>query len=467
MVSLTGSLPKVLTDHQIASMHQAALDVIEHIGLAVSHPHLLAALAGQSGVDIREGRVYVCAPLVDDIVTETCRRARANAPSDGQGVRILTTGHASHILDPYTRTMREITTADLEEAARLAEALRGRGVLGGAPGFPSDTPPHLRQIKQFKITLENCRSRGHPGPDLIPEAELIREMCRVVGADFHTGVHVISPLRLEGNELDIAMHFAADGLSVPVGTMPTAGVTAPIRLPALFVQAMAEAIGGCAILRLAGLEHASFWVNAYPADMRSLNLVYGSPEHILCDLMQLAINGWYGLATAAKGLITMAKEPDMQAATDGAMHTAALMLAGATTISGAGALSHDEAYSPEKLMIDCEIVEYVQRLLRGFPFELSPALEEEIAQGIAAGGFAGLESTVRSYRDVYWLPRLFTHDLLGQWQREGAPSLRDRARAAMEEAVRGYDYALPAEQQSELDRIYTWAEAHLMSRVQQ
>lgn len=462
MNTLQGILPAMLSDAEIQRLHEGALALIERVGIAVSDPRLLSRLAGISGVRISAGRVHVSGAVVDDLVAENRQaQPRLALPRESGEIRVLTTGHASHILDPASGKVRPIKCDDLARAARLTEALSPLGVLGGAPGFPSDVAPAMSAIRQFKITLENCRYRGHPGADLIQAAEVIREMCQVVGAPFSTGVHMISPLRLEGNECDIALHFEAESLSVPVGTMPVAGVTAPVQLEGLFQQAMAEVMGGYALLRLAGLQNVSFWVNAYPADMQSLSLVYGSPEHILCDLMQLAINRWYGRSTAAKSLTTMAKAPDMQAATDAATHTAVLMMAGASTTSGAGALSLDEVYSPVKLMIDCDVVDYCRRLVRGLQYPAATSFEDDILQGIAEGTFAGLGATVQAYREVYWHPRLFTRDSLARWQHGGEVSLQQAALDQITKAQRQYDYSLPVEQQRELDRIYARAEAAL------
>jgi trimethylamine---corrinoid protein Co-methyltransferase len=344
----------------------------------------------------------------------------------------------------------------------LAECLAGRGLAAGAPGIPSDVPAPMRQLCQFRVTLENCRARGVPALNDVPSAEVARAMCAVVGAPFSTGVHVISPLRLEGNEFDIALHYLDQGLPVGVGAMPTAGVTAPVSLPALFVQALAEVMGGYAVLRLLGCEQASFWVNAYPADMHTANLVMGSPEHVLCDLMQLAINAHYSGGTPAKGFMTMSKSPDMQAATDAATHTATLALAGATSFSDAGTLSLDEVYSVEKLLIDLEIADYARRLTQGVGFDAAALGWEQIAAGVESGTFMAEPETVAHYRDVYWLPRLFTHELLGQWQAGGAASLRQKAMAEAHAARRSYAYELPADQSRELKRIYSSAERSLV-----
>lgn len=461
---LGGLLPPVLSERQIMRMQQAALDILEHIGLLTRREDVRDALAGQSGVTVRGERVHLAAWLTGELVAGWRKRslARAQEKHAGAPYSILALTHGMNILDPSTDLIRPLTCADVVAGTRLVEALRIRQVSGGAPGIPMDIPPRLQQIMQFKITLENGRDRSLPAINEPQAGEVIREMCHVVGIPFSTALHMISPLRLEGNEFDLVLHFAMKDREVGVGTMPTAGVTAPVQLPQLFIQSMAEVIGGFAVLRLLGFDKAGFWVNAYPADMHNLGLIMGSPESILCDLMQLAINAYYGVTVTTKPLLTMSHTLDMQTATDSAAHGMALALAGATRFCDGGSLSLDEIWSPEKLLIDCEIIAYLQQVTKGFTFDEEFFCTECFAEGIETGMFVGLDATARHYRDVYWRPRLFRHDKLAQWQAEGEQTLRDHARDAIAEAMQTYDYQLPAEQQRELDRLYHWAEAHLV-----
>ncbi|MHB0876335.1 MAG: trimethylamine methyltransferase family protein [Anaerolineae bacterium] len=463
MPVLGGCLPPVLGDAEIAGMEEAAFGVLEHVGLAVSRDDMRRGLEGQPGVRVDGQRVYLAPWRTGELVEERrCRPPRRPASGAERGFTIYSGGHGLNILEPGTELARPLTCDDLVAATRLVECLRDRGLRGGAPGIPADVPAPLRQLRQFRITLENCQHRGAPALNDVATAEAAREMCDAVGASFSTGVHVVSPLRLEANEVDIAMHYRAENLPLSVGTMPTAGVTAPVQPVGLFVQAMAEVMGGYAVFRMLGFDRASFWVNAYPADMRTLSITFGSPEHIICDLMQMAINAHYSGSAPAKGLLTMSKLPDMQAAADAATHTAVLALAGATSFCDAGTLSLDEVYSPEKLVIDLEIADYALRLARGFSFDEGLLDWQGVASGVEQGTFMAEPDTLRHHRAVYWVPRLFTHELLGQWQAAGARSLRQRAVEAVAEARKTYDYALPADQSRELDRIYRHAEGQLL-----
>jgi trimethylamine---corrinoid protein Co-methyltransferase len=461
MGTLGGCIGPVLQGAEVARMEEAAFAVLEHVGLLVSREDVRRSIDGQPGVRVDGQRVYLAPWRMGELVDE--RRSRPpQAPGRDGGFTIYGAGHGLQILDPGSDKHRPLTCDDLVEAARLADCLRDRGLVGGAPGIPSDVPPPLQQLRQLKITLENGHNRGVPAFNDLAAVELAREMCAVVGTAFHPGVHVVSPLRLEGNEVDTALHFRGENPPLGVGSMPTAGVTAPVQPVGLFVQSMAEVMGGYAVFRLLGYDHASFWMNAYPADMRTMNLTFGSPEHILLDLMQLAINAHYSGSAPAKSLLTMSQLPDMQAAADGAMHTGVLALAGARSFCDAGTLSLDEVYSPEKLLIDLEIADYTARVVRGFSFDAGLVGWEAIASGVREGTFMAEADTLRHFRDVYWPSRLFGHELLGQWQAGGARTLRERATEAMREARQRYDYALPDDQAREIDRIYRFAEGSLL-----
>jgi trimethylamine:corrinoid methyltransferase-like protein len=60
------------------------------------------------------------------------------------------------------------------------------------------------------------------------------------------------------------------------------------------------------------------------------------------------------------------------------------------------------------------------------------------------------------------MPSLFEHRTLGQWREAGSKTTRDRAREVARRRIAGHEYALPADVQRGLDRIYKHAEDHLV-----
>ncbi|MDP6380650.1 MAG: trimethylamine methyltransferase family protein, partial [Phycisphaerae bacterium] len=127
-----------------------------------------------------------------------------------------------------------------------------------------------------------------------------------------------------------------------------------------------------------------------------------------------------------------------------------------------GTLSLDNIFSPEQLLIDKDIVDYIQHFIKGFEFDPESSPTELIREGMSEGGFLGHRTTVANFRDVYMFPELFEHSVFSQWHRDGEKSLRSRARDIAKEKIAAHNFRLPADKQAEVDKIYQRAAKSLV-----
>jgi trimethylamine:corrinoid methyltransferase-like protein len=157
----------------------------------------------------------------------------------------------------------------------------------------------------------------------------------------------------------------------------------------------------------------------------------------------------------AKSLLTTSQRPDAHAAAEKCAHTALAALAGARIFTNAGLLSVDEIFSAEQAVIDYEIVQYVSALLKGQRVDREALAVDAIRQVALAGRqFLDHDMTLERCREAFWMPSLFEHRTLGQWREAGAKGVRPRAREIARRRIAEHEYALPAEAQREMDRIY-------------
>jgi trimethylamine:corrinoid methyltransferase-like protein len=300
-------------------------------------------------------------------------------------------------------------------------------------------------------------------PCPIAELEHLYEMHQVVERPFGLPLYVVSPLRMVGDSLETILHFASrlDGASV--SSMPIMGATAPIHFAGAFVQAIAEAIGGSLLLSilLPGCP-ISFSIMAFPFDMARGGIVYGSPEQNLCDLLRLPVNAYYGRPnTGTRSIRTTAQVPGVQASAEKAASAVVGALAGSRHFSGAGMLSVDEVWSPEQLVIDREIADYAQRIRDGFEFSDRTLSLEAIADCTQVGEYMSHASTLENYRSVYWMPRLFRHSMLHEWQTRDGVDAWQEARLEVRRRIAAHEFELDAARRRELSRIYDRAQRTL------
>jgi len=454
-------LPRILSDAEIESMHETALRVIEEVGIRVDNKRALNLLSRRDGVTIREHRVCIEPRLVEGCVKEHRRYLESMPDRMVNSDRVEIIKHVSgvnrFILDPNTDEIRPVTVKDLVELTKLVDALHSWGVRGAAPGVPQDVPPQLQAITAFWIGSKYSRCGGGTGATSRPlqAEEYLYEMYKIMEKPFSLPVYAVSPLSLKGEAFEIALHFVGrEGVSFSVSSMPVMGMSAPISFPAAFVLAMAEVIGVFTIMNLIAESHrVTFSINAHPFDMTYGNIVFGSPEHNLCDLIQIEVNRYYGHKTiSTRSIRSMAARPGVQAQAEKAASAIVGALAGSRSFSSAGLLALDEVFSAEQLIIDCEIVDYTTRFVEGFSFDIKDLDFDIIKEGVAKGNFITHRTTLKNLRKVYWTPKLFEHKMFRQ--REGEMTTKENVQKIIKEKIAEYDFKLEEGKERRLDEIY-------------
>lgn len=146
---------RILTDEEIASIHQSSLTVLQEVGILIQHNKALSLL-GEAGAGVNpvSRRVRIPAKLVE--------KALRTVPSE-----FLVTGHdpakdlvlgydcpprarpvisLDWIVDYGKKERREVTVKDLESWVRVADALPNLSMVSGL--YPWDVP--LRDARPLR-----------------------------------------------------------------------------------------------------------------------------------------------------------------------------------------------------------------------------------------------------------------------------------------------------------------------------
>jgi len=455
------NLAEGLTQDQIEKMHQEALKLIEKVGLKLPHKGIVKRLSEEKGVKIEKERVKFDGSLVEKYLKEL------SYPDEKVPTKpILVSGaYEQNVLDMDTGKIRQATSKDLVELTKLADSY---GMRGSAPVRPTDLPPSLAEIAMYKISWENspirCNSILEANPKSSPEvAKYVYEMSQVANKFFSIGVWITSPFSISPDDLEVLYHFLDKDVPLWVATMPIAGATAPIHMIGAYVQSLAELFAGYTMLKILNPKTYVYCsiidsIRAYPFDMKYGNFVYGSPEDIWGTLLQIQLNKYYKIPVIAKSLLTSSPLPDAQAAAEKAAHTIIATICKADGYTNAGLLAIDDIYSAEQVVIDYEIYQYAIQFSRGFDFN-EETLSTEIIQEVVLKGetFLSHESTLNYFREAFWVPELFEHLMLRQWQEKEEKSILKKAKQIAKKRIKEHEFELPSEVQKELDKIYNKA----------
>jgi trimethylamine--corrinoid protein Co-methyltransferase len=281
---------------------------------------------------------------------------------------------------------------------------------------------------------------------------------------------MISPLRLNPEIMDV--FFAQDAntaLDIEIScSIPVLGSTAPAAFPAAFVQAAAEAIAGDFIFNtLSRREFDVLVVRLEPFDMRSGNIVFGSPEWCVFNRAACEVEAELRGRPRRYGVFrSNAKRVDAQSMSERAMSGLAQALGGVRSFGAVGQLCVDEVWSPLQAVLDRQILLYLQRVVRGFDGcwhdERDPALI--IAEGLDRGSFLDAESTVAGFREIYDFTHFFTYGNLASWQAGGMRGLEDAGREEIGSILAGSRGGAQGERKEEVERIYRDASRRLLGK---
>jgi trimethylamine:corrinoid methyltransferase-like protein len=175
--------------------------------------------------------------------------------------------------------------------------------------------------------------------------------------------------------------------------------------------------------------------------------------HMLCS----DFNRFYGWPwnPSFGNIHVMAKLPDAQAAAEKAAIMSLGASLGARRFGCAGTLSLDEIFSPEQLLLDCEIRDWVQRAVQGLWMgeDVVDDWLAEIQDGVERS-FMALDSTLDYYKVHTWYPQRFDRGAIGPWLTKGQPRLADRLRDEVRQRIAAHDFELAPDKRREIERIY-------------
>jgi trimethylamine:corrinoid methyltransferase-like protein len=455
-----------LTEEQLGTLHERALEALTGVGMEVGNPGLLAFLSGRPGFRADGTRVRFARALLDECVAESRALGGPPAPapngSDWQ-VTVLS-GYPTHVTDWQGDGVRPMTEPDVIELTKLVDVLHDEGVRGSTPGVPQDAPPEVRDIRCFRIGAEHCREGGVINVSSLDSAEWLYRMAEVLGHGRGLAVFVVSPLRAEGVTFDALYRFRDSLHSVGVGSMPMMGLSAPVHVMGAFVISVASVWGAWAIAReLTGKRYFGVECRIWPVSMRSGDVVYGTPEMVFSDLVSAQLRAFYGWrGMECDGFHSSANVADLQAAAQRGAYGMAVALAGRREFRFGGLLGVDLVFSPVQLLLDVELVRYYRHVTEGFPFGEDAFCMDAIANVGPTGSFLGDDSTVRAFREVFWESSRFASEPLGRWMANGARSFTDRAQEEIAALIARHDFHLPDDQAREIARIARAAEAELL-----
>jgi trimethylamine:corrinoid methyltransferase-like protein len=237
------------------------------------------------------------------------------------------------------------------------------------------------------------------------------------------------------------------------------GATTPISVAKASAQIMAEALGAYTIVKLlSGDGLVSFYMRLIGFDMKEAFINYGTPESVLLDTLTNDLNLHYRNSTVHQ-MNTMAKEVGIQSGVEKFSSALFGIISKTRALGDVGSLALDDLFSPEQAVYDCEILDNAMRLARGLDFEEfdTDSFIDELRQ---TRTFLESDETIKSFRNVYWMSKLFSRSMLQQYLSR-KENQRERVKEIVKEKIKEHDFELDDDKRKEINRIYRAAEKEL------
>jgi trimethylamine:corrinoid methyltransferase-like protein len=403
--------------------------------------------------------------IPDSVLTERLRKAPHEillASRDGKRdirvpdgrTHVATDGCGVNVLDVDSGERRESTAKDLADLTRVGDALEPLDYQWPLC-VAGDVPSEIHDLVEAATALENTTK--HIQHEALSEHEaegMIDMAAAIVGGrkelrrrPLVSSIQCpVSPMVLEEGSTEALMAFGRAGVPVAPMSMVLLGGSSPVDLASALVVSNAEILASVVVSQVAAPGAPIFWsIASGPIDMRSGSFGAGSPEMAVLSAAGAELARHYHLPSLVASLGCDADTPGFQAAVEKMGTGMASLLAGPDAVSGIGGLDTDNTMSLEQLVLDAEIVDYIQRVMRPFPVNDASIHMDMLTRVGPAGNYLKEKHTLLHFREALWSSRL----LLREGFVEGRPNeerVRARAKARVHEILSTHEVApLPAD----------------------
>ncbi len=470
---------RILTDEQIARVHEVSLDILDRIGVIVPHEDMLSRLSDRGArVDASGQRVRIPADLIDWALGKAGKtftlygRDLSNTAEFGKGRRNYNAaaGQASWLDEP-SGERRYATLDDVSTATRLADALESITIPGSMPD-PHELPVQFRCVA---VAAEMIRNTTKPITfwlyDRASAKYLVELLVALRGSEaeaekyplFYPFLEPISPLRFPMDGIDLLYETSRLNLPVPIGPMAQMGMSAPATMAGTIAQQNAEVLAGLVITQCVreGLP-VCYGGLCHSFDMTTTQIIFGGPEQAIFGVAMTQMGKSYGLPVYINVGLTDSKRPDAQAGTESGITLQLGAAAGADIFGHMGICGADQAASPDLLVMQNEIISYVESVMRQMEFSDETFAVDVIDTVGPGGSFIAEMHTAGHFRKEMWFPKLFDRGYYDAWSADGARSMADRCTEKKRQLLAEHrPEPLPDEMSREFDRIVAAASSEL------
>ncbi|MCG6903704.1 MAG: trimethylamine methyltransferase family protein [Rhodobacter sp.] len=441
----------------VQAIHDGAMRILEEIGIEFLNEESLEILkeAGckVDGTNVRMGR---------DFVMEMVARAPASFTLTPRnldrelvvGGRTMLFGNVSSPPNFWSLDTGKVpgTRAQCADLLKLTQYFNCIHFAGGYPVEPVDIHARDRHLDVLydKLTLTDKVMHAYSlGRERVED---VMEMVRIAGQlseeefaakpRMYTNINSTSPLKHDVPMIDGCLRLIRKGQAVVVTPFTLAGAMAPVTMAGAVAQSIAEALCAIALFQYVApgcpCAIGTFTSNV---DMKSGAPAFGTPEYMRATQMTGQMARFYGLPLRSSG-VCAANVPDGQSMWETSNSLWAAVQSGTNMVyHAAGWLEGGLIASPEKFIMDCEVLQMIQRY---FEPEICATGQDDIALDAirdvgCSGHFFGVQHTQERYETAFYQPFLADWRNYEAWSLGGEFWTAERANRMYKDIIASFE----------------------------
>lgn len=446
---LSGEIYRPLSEDQIATIHERALDLLEDCGMTYEDglDDVLQVL-GAAGCTVDQGikRIFFPRQLVIEMVAKApgnfilySRDGKNDLKMGKNRVYAGTGGTAVRILDLDTGEARQTVLKDAHNVALIVEQLKNIHFYQ-SPCVPHDLPTEHYDFNIVFSAMLGTKKHVMLGCNFDSSLRKTFSMVsRIVGGEeilrekpvfSISSCIVISPMKFCTQSTRNVLTAGELGIPTTVTSAPMSGSTSPMTMAGTLLQTHAEELAAITLLQ-AHHPGAKVLYGGLPAmaDMRSMGYQGGGVE---CGMMTAAIHQLsqhIDVPNYCSSGLSDSKIPDAQSGWEKAFTTCLAIISGNNYIHhAAGMLESMLCIAYEQYIMDDEIIGQGCKMLEGINTDEDHLAYDAIKDVGPGGNYLIAAHTMKHLRTEYFMGNgVSDNGSRNHWLKAGGLSARERA----------------------------------------
>ncbi len=426
----------LMNEEQIQEAHRNVLRVLSETGVRVDSPAILQLLESKLGLRSQDRIIRFPPEIVEDAIRsaphtidvydrrgEHRLKLGENRLSFGVGVTAL------FYQNPFDEKLSQFTRQNFQDLVRLGSCLKHYDVISTV-GIVRDVPEELTDLYG---SLEHISNTTKPLVLLVSDENkfpAVMGMFECLHGDLGNRPFIIpyfnpvSPLVMNAGTVDKMKVAIERGLPIIFSNYSMAGASTPLTPAGTLTLLMAELLAGLVISQTIK-KGAPILLGMLPVyfDMRTM-LNFYDPQSILISVACSEMMQHYGIPHCSTSGSGTGWGMDMIAADTYWMNTLSLLLSHGHLAPFIGDSHGSKSIAPTTIVHVHEIIDQAIRLYNGFQLDDVNSAVDEIGKVGPGKSFLNQPSTLKNYKNGYYVSGVYPRYSMENWQKAGEPPAR-------------------------------------------